>query len=1152
MSDPTTPFDLTGDLPQGTWLLEASAGTGKTYAIAGLVVRHVAEGAARLDEMLVLTFGRMATAELRSRVRAALTDADRALARRLGGDPVPTGDTVLDHLLDATEAELRLRRRRVRDALADADAATIATTHQFCRLVLDSLGIAGDSDPGAELRDDLDDLVVEVADDLYLRGFAASEGAPEFDRRTALAVARAVAGDPQARLWSDEQPGRESHSARVRARRTGFGSAVRQELERRKRRLRLLSYDDLLSRLADALEAQDSLARRRVRDRWRVVLVDEFQDTDPVQWQVLSRAFAGHATMVLVGDPKQAIYAFRGGDVQTYLTAAEQCDHRATLATSYRADGELAARVDAVLDGAELGHPGIVARPVTAHHQQARLADADGTPSDRPVRLRVLDRARAGGTPSRLPIVPSARSAVMKDLAGEIAALLDAGATFAGRPLRPADVGVLCRTSGQCEAARSALAAAGIRAVTGGGGSVLRTEAADHWTRLLEALVAPTRPSRVRNAATTVFRGLEPEDLLDTSRAERLAEELQDLADLGRRQGPAAVLTACVERHDLYARVMAREDGERLLTDLRHLGEVLHDVSVRERLSLAALATWLRRQREEDRTSAADERSRRLDSDSDAVQVMTIHGSKGLEFPVVMLPSVWDHHVREERFPLLHGPDGTRWRDVGGMPFPREVLEGAAAEQAGEELRLLYVAMTRAQSRLVCWWAPTSSHTSSSPLHRMLLGRTPGRADVPEAVPVQTDEHVQDWLSRWEQAGGMTVELVGPAREVVRPPSPDAGVIAARRWDRTVDQQWRRTSYSALTAAAEAYDEAYDQANDQAYDRARDAGLDTTADPEVTLRDDEEVPPALGAPATGTTGVPSPLQGLPGGAAFGSLVHAVLEHVDLEAPPSQHSGATGEGRRDALRTQVAEQLPRWPVGDLDEDALADGLAAVVETPLGPLAPGLTLATLGSADRLAELDFEIPLAGGDGLGPSPDSAPRPDPSGGTLADLAGLWRTHLRSDDPLYAFADRLAGPGYAAQHLRGYLSGSLDLVLRHDGRYLVADYKTNLLGEAVETDDLAAYTPDRLAAAMVGSTYPLQALLYAVVLHRLLRWRVADYDPESHLGGVLYLYVRGMAGAATPVVDGHPTGVFSWRPPAALVVAASDLLAGLRAGVEVP
>ena len=300
------------------------------------MTRYVAEGEARLEQMLVVTFGRAASQELRERVRAQLVEAERAL----GDDPALAGEVrdsdLIRLLVDCDDDERRARHRRVLEALAGFDAATIATTHQFCSMVLGSLGVAGDTDSRARLVEDLDDLIREVVDDLYLRAFAYGADDPVFDHQEAMAIARDAVGDPQAHL----EPAAEDRSTRQAA---GWRSpaAVREEMERRKRRLGILSYDDLLSQLADALVDDDAPARVRMRQRWQIVLVDEFQDTDPVQWQVLDRAFTGHATMVLIGDPKQAIYAFRGGDVTTYLEAAKSATTRQTLAVNWRSDAAL-------------------------------------------------------------------------------------------------------------------------------------------------------------------------------------------------------------------------------------------------------------------------------------------------------------------------------------------------------------------------------------------------------------------------------------------------------------------------------------------------------------------------------------------------------------------------------------------------------------------------------------------------------------------------------------------------------------------------------------------------------------------------------------------------------------------------------------------
>jgi exodeoxyribonuclease V beta subunit len=290
-----------------------------------------------------------------------------------------------------------------------------------------------------------------------------------------------------------------------------------------------------------------------------------------------------------------------------------------------------------------------------------------------------------------------------------------------------------------------------------------------------------------------------------------------------------------------------------------------------------------------------------------------------------------------------------------------------------------------------------------------------------------------------------------------------------------------------------------------------------SSEPEVGVRDDEVEAVVVTAPASGHE-VASPLAAMPAGAAFGSLVHAVMETADPGVPDLP----------DELERQVRRHLAWWPV-DVDAAELAGALVPMHDTPLGPLTGGLTLRQIGVPDRLRELDFEIPLAGGDLRGAAPHVS---------VSDVGELLRSHLPTSDPLAPYADRLMSAALGGQSLRGYLAGSIDVVLRLPAqRYLIADYKTNHLG-----DTAADYSFARLTEAMLHSDYPLQALLYTVVLHRFLRWRVPGYDPERHLGGVLYLFVRGMCGVDTPVYDGHPAGVFSWNPPAILVVALSDLL----------
>ncbi|GFG73178.1 exodeoxyribonuclease V subunit beta [Mycobacterium botniense] len=1083
-------FDLLGPLPRAgsTTVLEASAGTGKTFTLAGLVTRYLTETDTTLDQLLLITFNQNASRELRERVRGQIVEAAAALE-----NPGAHRNELIEHLLRGSAHERATRRARLRDALANFDAATIATTHEFCGRVLKSLGVAGDTAAGVTLQTRLDELVTETVDDLYLATFGSGDHDPPLSRQQALELARAVVNDPCAQLRPHD-PGPDSEAgARLR-----FAEAVKTELDHRKRRRRVLGYSDLLTRLADTLEAADSPARDRMRRRWRIVLVDEFQDTDPIQWRVLECAFSGHATLILIGDPKQAIYGFRGGDIYTYLAAARTADARYTLGVNWRSDRVLVESLHTVLGGAALGHPEIVVHDIEARHDGHRLA---GAPHNAPFRLRVVKRRALGyGGTDNIPIA-RLRQHIPADLAGDIAGLLASGARYEGRPVVAGDIAVIVERHEDARACRDALAAAGIAAVYTGDTDVFDSPAATDWLCLLDAFDAPHRSGLVRAAACTVFFGETAETLAaqgDTL-TDRVADTLREWADHARHRGVAAVFEAAQLR-GMGRRVLAQHGGERYLTDLAHIAQLLHETAHRQHYGLSALRDWLRRQC--DSRTRVSEHTRRLDSDAGAVQIMTVFVAKGLQFPIVYLPFAFNRYVGSADILLYHDEEDTRCLDIGGKHSPgrARVEELNRREAARDNIRATYVALTRAQSQVVAWWAPTRDEPNGG-LSRLLRGRGRGEAEVPDTcAPAITDDDAWAALKKWEAVGGPVVEESVPVTpSAVQTPQP-AVDFAVRHFHRPIDTGWRRTSYSALVR-----------------DAAPVSSAGIGSEPEVSARDDEVDGVVVSTPSPGGS-VTSPLAAMPSGAAFGSLVHAVLETADISA-----ADLAGE-----LGAQVRRHATWWVV-DVAADELAAALLPMLDTPLGPLTSGLTLRQIGVRDRLRELAFEIPLAGGDLRGPAPHVS---------LSDVGELLRAHLPPDDPLAAYADRLASPGLGGQSLRGYLAGSIDAVLRLPGpRYVVVDYKTNHLG-----DTAADYSRDRLAEAMLHSDYPLQAVLYSVVLHRFLRWRQPGYDPAVHLGGVLYLFLRGMCGADTPVIGGHPCGVFSWQPPAGLVAGLSELL----------
>ena len=1118
-------FDLTSALPTGVTVLEASAGTGKTYTIAALATRFIAQGAS-LDELLLVTFTRAATGELRERVRERLVSTERELSRVLADFPPTIDDEVVAMLRRGPIEAVKLRRNRLAQAISGFDSATIETTHGFCQKVLDELGTLGDLEPDVTFVENVDRLVEEVVDDLYLRAFVESVEVP-ITREQARRIARIAIDNPTAPVYPLAAP---QGSDRYRRRRLAL--SVREELERRKRRLALMTFDDQLTRLRATLAgANGPAAIERLRDRYRYVLIDEFQDTDPIQWEIVERAFAGgEVTLVLIADPKQAIYAFRGADVYAYLQAAETASARATLGVNHRSDQLLLDGFDALFGDARLGHPQIAYRRVRSApaNQRPRL---HGAPSRHALRIRVVDRLQESIelTPRGWASAASVRDHIARDVAGEMVALLSsqarierrspAGETLAEDPVAPGDVAVLVPTRWTAGIVHRELVAAGVPAVIAGAGSVFATDAAEHWEKLLGALERPASPPRARAAALTPFIGWDATRVAtaDEDELEQLHLRLHSWARVLRDSGVAALTASILSSERVPARLLTGPRGERQLTDLGHVGQLLHAAAGAEQLGLAALTGWLReRIAAASREGAGDELTRRLESDTAAVQVLTIHRSKGLEFPVVHCPFLWDSQGFKDDWPVyFHDADSLtpgsprapiRAIDVAleGDEY-RSHVAAHQREERGEDLRLAYVALTRARHQAVLWWAGSFSSRDSA-LTRLLFAQD-GEGNVDwRAEETPTDERA---FARFGEIAArapaaVSVEWSRPAAGASwGAPATPPDELRAARFGRRLDPLWRRTSYTAITTAA------------------HDALVGS--EPEDTGIDDEPTRRLELAPPSRAEQAELPLATMATGTRVGTLVHRALERVDFNA--GELESELTAALADAGGIAGASALGCEP------RAAAAGLASALATPLGGALEGLALTSVRRPDRLDELAFELPLAGGD------------EPVGAVgLTAIATLLDRQLPAGDPLAGYGERLRDPTLGMA-LRGYLTGTIDLVLRvwdADGhaRYAVIDYKTNWLAAPGENLTAWHYRPEALIVEMQRSHYALQALLYAVALHRYLRWRVPGYDPDVDLLGIHYLFLRGMSGA------GDGSGVFSWRPPAGLIAALSDLMAG--------
>lgn len=1074
MTSPHLPFDAFGPLPSGPLLLEASAGTGKTYTIAALAARFIAEAGVPVSRLLLITFGNHAAAELRSRLFQRLVASAEDLETHLADGNLPA-DPTSRHLATGNAA---LHLERLRTALAEFDQAEVSTIHAFCEMSLASLGVLGDWDAGEQLLADATSLIEECASDVYLSRYR-NATQPELDPKRAIALARSACTSTLPLLSHDEEP-------------RAYCEAVRTRFAARKRQLGIATFDDLPARLRALVEhpTTGEAACRELRRRYAVVLVDEFQDTDPDQWAIIDRVFvSAGAPTVLIGDPKQSIYGFRNADLLAYLEAAARTQEQRTLPTNFRSDAALVTGVGELFGTLALGHPSITLPAVGAER-----GDHLRTPGASPARIWVR-----GGTASG---DQSAEAMVDADLVAHVRYLLaQASIEEPAQPARPvlaSDITVLVRTRERGSKIVRSLQTAGIPAMLTGNSGVLSGEAARHWLTLLSAVATPSR-STVMMAAMTDLVGL-PLDALLAADGEALSLASALVHRLGTRfatGGVAALTAGVVVEQGLAERLLPLPDGERRLTDLLHVAELLEREPVADVARLADQLAHLIAEAQEQTI----ETSLRAATDQPAVRVATMHSAKGLEFPVVLLPQVSHTDVNtRDPFPVV-ADTGERRLYVGRRPGRNEPITREFARQTrDEELRLLYVGLTRARHLAVAWHVMEEKKPGRGD-QRVAQGALTALLARDRSVPELAESYprLPDGLSsRFDPALVDLAPIGTGVPESALPPSPAPAVDArAVSFNRRIDQTWRRTSYSGLTA-----------------------GLHET---EHRGQSDEPAELDLVAPTlVGDLTLPSPWADLPAGAGFGTLVHEAFEVIDW-APAHLADDAT------RLASHLA---PGFGLDAGQAERLAAALVAACTTSLGPLTGGAQLSDIPLASRLPELDFDLPLGN------------RGAPA--TVQDLAALMAAHLPADDPLVTYPAQLAASGAAPAVFNGFLTGSIDAVLQlPSGGFVVVDYKTNRL-PTLPGEWLAAghYQPRAMAQAMMAAHYPLQALLYSAALHRFLQWRHPGYAPERHLAGVGYLFVRGMAGPGTPTVDGHPCGVFEWHPPVELVLATSTLLGG--------
>ncbi|WP_270502788.1 exodeoxyribonuclease V subunit beta [Kluyvera ascorbata] len=845
---------------------------------------------------------------------------------------------------------------------------------------------------------------------------------------------------------------------------------IREAVAREKRRRGELGFDDMLSRLDEALESDsgDALAAA-IRQRFPVAMIDEFQDTDPQQYRIFRRIWRQQpdTALLLIGDPKQAIYAFRGADIFTYMRARSDVAAHYTLDTNWRsAPGmvESVNRLFGLVDNPFMFRD-IPFLPVKSAPKNASLRfEIDG--ENQPAMNLWLMPGEGVSAGDYQAFMAQQCAAQIRDwlTAGQQGtALLWRGDN--ARPVQASDITVLVRNRQEASLIRDALNALAIPSVyLSNRDSVFETPEAQELLWVLQAVLTPERENTLRSALATAMFGLNAQDIerlnQDENAWDALVEEFSDYRLIWQRRGVMPMIRALMSARSMAENLLATHGGERRLTDILHLSELLQEAATQLE-SEHALVRWLNQQVAEPDTNASSQQMR-LESDKHLVQIVTIHKSKGLEYPLVWLPFI--ARFRKEKQAFYH--DRESFKAVLDLNESDESLELAEAERLAEDLRLLYVALTRAIWHCSLGIAPLTARRSDKPtdteLHHSAPGRLLQKGEVLDAAGLNAclqalcDEHISLTLAtapddaRWQAT------------------QPEMPELAARQVLRRVVDDWRVTSYSGLQQRG------HSVAQDLLPRIDIDASgiADAPVEPEMTPHH------------------------FPRGASPGTFLHSLFEDLDFTQPISP------EWMREKLQNNGFDEI--W------EPVLTRWITQVLAAPLADT--GVALNQLSARQKQVEMEFYLPIS--------------------QTLDARALDAV-TRRYDPLSAGC-----PELDFRQVRGMLKGFIDLVFRHDGRYYLLDYKSNWLGESGE-----AYTQEAMAEAMRSHRYDLQYQLYSLALHRYLRHRIADYDYERHFGGVIYLFLRGVDGEA------GQQGIFATRPDPALIMAMDALFAGEESNV---
>jgi exodeoxyribonuclease V beta subunit len=1040
-------------------VVEASAGTGKTYSVAALVTRELAENDnIRIGDILITTFTRNAAAELRDRVRARLVDT----ARQLRSGTADSGDELAEYLLQGDPAVIVARRKRLERAAVEFDTATISTIHGVCTKVLKAAGLptgtGGDDDITAR-------IVAEIVNDAVVAQAVAGR---IWDETRIIQLVKAMLGDPFIEPWFDVQQHDEATTQLLNDLKAMLATCVHHIHQAMAMHP---SYDDLLRRAYEVVvDPTRSALINELRHRFTLAIVDEAQDTDAVQWKLFRALFpeSDNRALVAVGDPKQAIYGFRGADVHAYMRFSATATVR-TLTTNYRSDKPVLDALNATFTGATFGtNISYIEVSASDRHSKPHIIDTEPVQF---IDLGELSNQQHLATPVAQRVLELLTSAKLHGTNGP-------------EPVKPSDICVLVRATTVGRAIESALRRIGIPAVSNGTESVMRGAMAGDIRSLFEAMERISNMGRIRRVAATTFFGFSLRNVGALTDDAMLAvqDRISELTTLLQHRGIAACAAAISTDDVMMQHLAAGESGERNITDFAHIMEIMHAASRGRGCTPAnALEIFLELLNSDEKSELV---SRRVESDGDAVKIMTIHSAKGLEFKCVIVADLWkpSDERRGNPRPSVFYDDGKRLVDIGfAINNESPQSETAVTNSDNDELRrLLYVAATRAQHHLTVFVADTGE--------KNIL------RSVMTALPLLRPAATLPTLTRYKKPTS-----TGPATALATAKAPPA-----------IIQTYRRTSFTGITSAREA-------SNPRDHFSPAGSGFD-----EITSADN------LGSNPAVTPDIPQrPIADLPAGTAVGSQIHEIFEIIDPTAQPLE-----AEVKRVVdLRATSALLRPF-------HHTLTTMITDALRTPFGGPFGNISYSDIPTRDRLAEMDFDMAIT-------SLTSGVLASDIGTVLAHMLSpsdaLFDYAHQLSDP--SFNIPLGGliNGSIDALLR------LPDSTANAPRLVISDYKSNKLHTNDMVNPLEAYEPAKLLEAMVHHHYPLQALLYGTAIYRLLRWRAPQVDHDACITGIAYGFIRGMVGPTTPTdINGNRCGVFTWAAPAGIWSRLSDLFAGTR------